>query len=46
LGRDTIPCEWAEYIEPELIEYANEIYEKYIVEENIRMGFNSTFEKG
>lgn len=40
LNRETIPCEWVEYIDQELIEYANEIYEKYIVEVDFRMGFN------
>ena len=39
LNRSTIPCEWIEYIDPELIEYANEIYEKYIVNAKYRIGF-------
>ena len=42
LNRDTIPDEWCEYIEPELIDYANEIYAKYIVEAKSRTGFKSS----
>ena len=45
LNRKTIPDEWSKYIEPELIDYANEIYKKYIVSTDVRAGF-STFVKG
>ena len=40
LNRKTIPDEWSKYIKPELIDYANEIYKKYIVSADVRVGFN------
>lgn len=39
LGRTTIPDEWVRFIDDGLIDYANELYEKYIVYVDMRMGF-------
>lgn len=39
LCRDTIPEEWVRFINDNLIDYANELYDKYIVDMDIRMGF-------
>lgn len=39
MNRDTIPDEWTRFINDNLIDYANELYEKYIVDVDLRMGF-------
>jgi len=39
MNRATIPDEWVRYINDNLIDYANELYEKYIVDVDVRMGF-------
>lgn len=31
IGRNTIPCEWEEFIDDELMDFANDMYRKYIV---------------
>jgi serine/threonine protein kinase len=40
MNRTTTPDEWVRYINDNLIDYANELYEKYIVDVDVRAGFS------
>jgi hypothetical protein len=40
MNRNTIPEEWAMVINDDLIDFANELYAKYIVDASARLGFS------